>query len=62
MPKYKIESTANGAFYTITRVADGATLHLQGDDAIAFSDSINSTHEKHTDDDACAEYDHVFQS
>lgn len=60
MPLYKTESTGNGAFWTVTRLADGATLFLQGDEASAFALKIGNTHDACTDDDVCAEYDDVF--
>ena len=34
--RYRISSLGNGAFLTITRVADGASVFLQGDDARRF--------------------------
>ncbi len=60
MLHYKTESTGNGAFWTITRFADGATLFLQGDDASAFVLKLGNTHDVYPDDDVCAEYDEVF--
>lgn len=52
--------SCSGTAYTITRIADGATLFLQGDDALSFGRQLEATHEGYTDDDVCAEYDSVF--
>lgn len=61
MPRYKIESTHNGAFWTITRLEDGATLALQGDDAVTFARCLEATHAGYTEDDVCDEYSDVFR-
>lgn len=58
--RYRIESTGNGAFWTITRLADGATLFLQGDDALAFGKRLESTTESFSDDDVCDECAELF--
>ncbi len=60
MPFYEIESTGNGAFWTVTRLADGAALFMQGDEANAFASKIGNTHDAYTEDDVCVEYDDVF--
>lgn len=62
MPKYKIESNGNHAFFTITRRSDGASVSLQGDDAFEFSRRIDHTNDRYTDDDVCAEYDSAMQT
>ena len=60
MTGYEIESTGNGATWTIKRLDDGATLFLQGDDAITFANKINDCSDDYTDEDVCAEYDSQF--
>lgn len=59
--RYKIKSTGNGAFYTITRLSDGACVFLEGDDALEFEKSLETTNERFTDDDVCALYDDVMK-
>lgn len=56
MPKYRIESTGNGAFFFITRLADDSAIMIQGDDAVIFGRILANTHDKFTDDDLAAEY------
>lgn len=58
--RYKITSSGNGAFWTITRLADCASVTLQGDDAVTFSELLDATTESYTDDDLAAEYDSVL--
>jgi hypothetical protein len=58
--RYKIESTGSGAFWTITRLADGATLFLQGDDAANFAREIDSLPDWMTSDDQCDAYADAF--
>lgn len=60
MPKYRIESSGNGLFWTGPRLADGASIFLQDDDALAFGRLLESTHAGYTDDDVCDEYDACF--
>lgn len=60
MPRYLIRSAGNGATFTITRLADAATLSLQGDDAIQFDNELDSTHDRWTDDDVCDQYADLF--
>lgn len=61
MPRYKIESTGNGLYYTITRLADGKTLFLQGDDANAFGDLIEGMAVgSPNEDNVCDEYSEQF--
>ena len=55
--KYKIESSGNGACWTITRLSDNASLFLQGEDALIFGKELESTHDLYTDDDVCSIYD-----
>lgn len=61
MPRYRIEATGNGAFFTITRLADGAKLFLQGTDAVEFDDDLAVTNDRYTDDDLCSEHDESFE-
>lgn len=58
--RYSIESKGNGAFVTVTRLRDGASVFFQGDDAVTFTAELDATHERWTDDDVCAEYDEVM--
>ena len=58
--RYRIESNGSGLTYTITRLADGATLFLQGDAALEFERMTNSTNARYTDDDVCDEYGDQF--
>lgn len=60
MPKYRIEPSGNGLFWTVTRLADGATLFLQGDDAAQFGRWLESTWGGFTDDDVCDKYADQF--
>lgn len=60
MPRYTIKSSGNGAFWSVVRLADDASLFLQGDDAVIFGEKLDSTHDRYTDDDVCAEYDEQF--
>lgn len=62
MPRYKIESTGNGASFTVARLADGALLTFAGDDAIQFDDELDGTHDRWTDDDVCDQYSELFQA
>ena len=56
MPLYRIETWGNGTFVEITRVADGVTQFLQGEAAATFSDRLEATHGRYTDDDLAEEY------
>ena len=58
--RYRIDSSGNGAFWTIHRLADGAAVTLQGDDAVEFGKRLESTTESFADDDVCALYDDVM--
>ena len=61
--RYKIETTHNGAFYTITRLADGASIFLQGDDAVLFGDRIEGLPAGSEEEDrVCEDYDAVMQA
>ncbi|HLX60901.1 MAG TPA: hypothetical protein VKX17_06425 [Planctomycetota bacterium] len=53
---FEIESWSNGYFYEITRKSDGASVFLQGDDAIRLSDELERTTERFTDDDVVWQY------
>lgn len=55
--KYSIESRAWGAFMTIKRLSDGASVFLQGDDAIRFNHELELAY---TDDEAASKYDDVL--
>ena len=57
--RYRIESTGNGLFVTITRKSDGKTLFLQGDDAETLLDQIDDTSCMRPND-VCDEYSEMF--
>lgn len=59
--RYKVESTGNWLFVTITRRRDGASVFLQGDEAETFMDQIDDTSVFQLDD-VCSEYDDVMQA
>ena len=58
--RYRIESCGNGLHWEVTRLSDGATLVLQGDDALRFGRQLEATNAAYTDDDVCSEYDALF--
>ena len=58
--RYQIDSTGNGAFWTIKRLSDGATLFLQGDDAVLFDKLLECTTDAYCDDALCDEYASLF--
>lgn len=58
--RYRIDSSGNGLYLTITRLADFASVTLCGDDAVAFGKRLDATTDAYTDDDLCAEYDDVL--
>lgn len=39
--RYKVETQGNGAFVTLTRKADNASVFIQGEDAAIFLDDID---------------------
>jgi len=53
---FEIESYGNGFAYQIVRMADGATVFLQGDDAIRMSQQLDKTTEHFTDEDVASQY------
>jgi hypothetical protein len=60
-PQYKIESTGNGAFFTITCTENhihenGDTVFLQGDDANQFSAELDATNDFWDFDAVCEKY------
>lgn len=60
-PRYKIDSTGNGATFTITRLADGKSVFLQGDDAKTFGDALIGTEiDGDSEAEVCAQYDDVM--
>ena len=61
MPRYKIESLCNGAFWTITRLSDGKSAFLQGDIARCFERELDATYASCTDDDICDAYDTLLE-
>lgn len=61
MPRYEIVSRGNGATFMLTRVADGATLVLQGDDAVRFGKVLDDTSSDYPDDELCDEYSELFK-
>lgn len=65
--RYEVRSSHNAAFYLITRLADSASVFLQGDDAVAFDcmmDWVDATDDAGLQDvrldDACSAYDPVM--
>jgi hypothetical protein len=38
--RYRVTSYGNGTAYSVTRRLDGASMHVQGDDASEFHDSV----------------------
>jgi hypothetical protein len=52
---WQYASTGNGAFITIF-APDGSTCFLQGDDAVAFQECEEQTHDGYTIADLCREY------
>ena len=59
--RYEIKSQASRAFYTITRLSDGASVFLQGDDAGYFRDDLLMIDRgfgtsAYLEDDLCDEY------
>ncbi len=64
-PFYTINSEGNGARVTITRLADGASVFLQGDDAVSFIDAVEHAYDRDDADtplhDLCATYDDVME-
>jgi hypothetical protein len=61
--RYMIQSAGSGAFFTVTRQSDQASVFLQGGDAIEFGSEIEAC-EKHSRplDDLCADYDEVMNA
>lgn len=51
-----IESFGNGFAYQIVRNADGATVFLQGDDALRLGQELDQTTERFTDADVAWRY------
>ena len=58
--RYKIRSTGNGSSWTITRLDDGATLFLQGDDAVEFARQLDDTTDGFDDAALCDQYEAAF--
>ena len=58
--RYRILSKGNGAMFDITRLTDGATLFLQGGDAVEFDSELDATTERRTADDVCDDYAELF--
>lgn len=58
--RYRIDTTGNGLYATITRLSDWSSVTLCGDDAAAFCQRLDATTDAFTDDDLCAEYDDVL--
>ena len=53
---FEIESHGNGFAYQIVRRADGASVFLQGDDAIRLGQELDQTTERFTDGDVASQY------
>ena len=60
MPDYQIETIDNGAFVSVIRCHDGASLWLQGEDAVRFCEELGETTDVFVDDDVCRQYDEAF--
>lgn len=58
--RYSVDSMGNGAFVTVTRLTDGASVFMQGDDAVTFREELDAAGEIYTADDVCSEYDEVM--
>lgn len=58
--KYRIVSFGKGAAFTITRVADGKSVSLQGDDAVQFDNELDALRQGMSFDRACEDYDEVL--
>ena len=59
--RYHVTSFGNGTAYEITRVSDGASVLLQGDDAVQLESEIESANSRYTADDVCGNYDEVME-
>ena len=59
--EYEIESQWNGAFYTIVRISDMASVFLQGDDALQFESDLDSCQTDKQIDLLCSQYDDVME-
>jgi hypothetical protein len=55
--RYRIEMQSNIPTFLVTRLADGAELFLQGDDAIRFDCELDAAWQQ---DDVCDEYAEQF--
>lgn len=56
-PRFKLESWGGGVFYTLTNLATGYSIHLQGDDAARFEEErerVEENFQRKTDDEVCA--------
>lgn len=53
---FEIESYGNGFAYQIIRRVDGATVFLQGDDAIRLGQELDQTAGRFTDEDVASQY------
>ena len=53
---FEIASCGNGLIFQIVRNADGATVLLQGDDAIRLGEELDETTEHFTEEDVAAQY------
>lgn len=53
---FEIESFGNGFAYRIVRKADGATVFLQGDDALRLGQELDQTTERFADEDMASQY------
>jgi hypothetical protein len=53
---YSIESYGNGIVFLLVRISDGASIFLQGDDALRLSDELEQTTEWFSDDDVAEQY------
>ena len=61
--KYRIETHGNSKRVTlvkITRISDEKAVFLHGIDAARFCENLELKSEQSTDDDVCAEYDHLL--
>jgi len=54
--EFEIESFGNGFAYEIVRKVEGASIFIQGEDAIRLSQELDQTTECFTDEDVVSQY------
>lgn len=53
---FTVESWGIGQFFELRRIADGATVFLQGDDALQLAYELDQTTDAYSDDDVASQY------